>query len=96
MAFGGTYIPPSAYKARRVVVGGVLVILDNQEFIKLAGELREAGAKVIHGFRRGLISRNKHLYIIAKDGVAYITESDSLLPISVDIEAKDLVVLWYY
>ena len=72
--------------AQRVFVGGVIVFVDPETFMKVLSKLKNI--VVIHGVK-GVINKT-HVYIAVYQGVVFLTESKDLLPITPDIEAKSL------
>ena len=72
--------------AQRVFVGGVIVFVDPETFMKVLSKLKNT--VVIHGVK-GVINKT-HVYIAVYQGVVFLTESKDLLPITPDIEAKSL------
>ena len=75
-------------QAYRVYVGGVIVVVDRDTFLRLANELREKGALVIHG-TIGMFSKS-HVYLLSYNGVVFIVKTKNPLFISVDVEAERL------
>ena len=72
--------------AQRVFVGGVIVFVDPETFMKVLSKLKNI--VIIHGVK-GVINKT-HVYIAVYQGVVFLTESKDLLPITPDIEAKSL------
>lgn len=74
--------------ATRVNVGGVIIVLEPREFLSILSKLKEKGAIVIHGVR-GVFSKS-HIYLIPYQGVVFVTKSKNQLPVSPDIEARNI------
>lgn len=72
--------------AQRVFVGGVIVFVDPETFMKVLSKLKNI--VIIHGVK-GVINKT-HVYIAVYQGVVFLTESKDLLPITPDVEAKSL------
>ncbi len=75
-------------QSQRVVIGGVLVYLDPYSFMNIAQKLREKGVLVIHGVV-GVLSKS-HVYAAPYQGVVFITKSKDPLPLTPDIEAREI------
>lgn len=78
----------AAQQAQRVLVGGVIVIVDSTTFMNILSRLKDKGIMVIHGVT-GLLSKT-HVYIVPYQGVVFLTESKNPLPITPDIEAREI------
>ena len=78
----------AAYQAQRVLVGGVIVVLDSTSFMSILSKLKDKGAMVIHGVV-GLLSKT-HVYLIPYQGMVFLAKSKTPLPITPDVEAKEL------
>ena len=94
MSYGSTPIIAASTAAvaqsYRVYVGGVIVVVDRDTFLRLANGLREKGALVIHG-TIGMFSKS-HVYLLPYNGVVFVVNTKDPLFISVDIEAERLVL----
>ncbi len=90
-AAAATSATVASARIRNLFVSGLIAILDNDEFIRLAQELKKRGAFVIHGVT-GTISKN-HVYMVPYNGVVFITKSKEPLPISTDFEVEKLLNL---
>ncbi len=80
----------AAIAVRRLIVGGLIAVLDNDVFIRVANELRKRGAFVIHGLT-GVFSKS-HVYLLPYNGITFVTKSREPLPIAVDIEVESLEI----
>ena len=78
--------------AREMRLAGPLIKLDTRQFLSFVERFREKGIIVVHGMK-GIISK-KHVYITAYHGLIFYCETLSPLPISVDVEAKQLRIYW--
>ncbi len=78
----------AAIQSQRVVVGGVLVYLNPYDFMNIVQKLREEKVLVIHGITRVL--SKSHVYIAPYQGIVFITKSKEILPLTPDIEAKEI------
>ena len=76
--------------ATRVNVGGVIIVLEPREFMSILSKLKEKGAIVIHGVT-GVFSKS-HIYLIPYQGVVLVTKSKKQLPVSPDIEARNISI----
>jgi len=77
-----------AQQAQRVLVGGVIVIVDPMTFMNILSRLRDKGVMVIHGVV-GLFSKT-HVYLIPYQGMVFLVKSKDPLPITPDIEAREI------
>ena len=75
-------------QAQRVLVGGVIVIVDPMTFMNILSRLRDKGVMVIHGVV-GLLSKT-HVYLIPYQGMVFLVKSKDPLPITPDIEAREI------
>ncbi len=78
----------AAQQAQRVLVGGVIVIVDPMTFMNILSRLRDKGVMVIHGVV-GLLSKT-HVYLIPYQGMVFLVKSKDPLPITPDIEAREI------
>lgn len=78
----------AAATAQRVQVGGVVVLIDASSFMKILSRLKNKDVMVIHG-KTGILSKT-HVYLIPYQGIVFITKTKDPLPITPDIEAKQL------
>ena len=74
--------------AQRVLVGGVIVIVDSTTFMSILSRLKDKGVMVIHGVT-GLLSKT-HVYLLPYQGIVFLTKSKNPLPITPDIEAREI------
>ena len=81
-------IGAAAATAQRVLVGGVIVFVDSSTFMKILSRLRDKDIMIVHGIT-GVFSKI-HVYLVTYQGVVFIVKSKDPLPITPDIEAKEL------
>jgi len=75
--------------ARHIFIGGLIAVLDVDQFVRLVNELRKRGALVIHSVS-GVFSKS-HIYMVPYNGVVFLTKSRDPLPISVDVEVEKVI-----
>lgn len=78
----------SVQRAQRVLVGGVIVVVDPASFMNILSRLKDKGVMVIHGVM-GLLSKT-HVYLIPYQGMVFLAKSKDPLPITPDIEAGEI------
>ena len=81
----------AAQQAQRVLVSGVIVFVDSSTFMKILSRLRDKDIMIIHGIV-GVFSKT-HVYLVPYQGVVFTVKSKDPLPITPDIEAKELRLL---
>jgi len=74
--------------ARRLIVGGLIAVLDSREFMRVVNELRGKDVLMVHG-SHGALSK-EHVYLLPYNGIVFLTKSKESLPLKVDIEAERL------
>lgn len=74
--------------ARRLIVGGLIAVLDIREFIRVANELQGKDVLMVHGLH-GTLSK-EHVYLLPYNGIVFLTKSKEPLPLKVNIEAERL------
>jgi len=76
------------FTARRLIVGGLIAVLDNKEFMHVASELQGKDVLVVHGLH-GALSK-EHVYLLPYNGMVFLTKSKEPLPIKVNVETERL------
>ncbi len=84
-------VAAAAQQAQRVLVGGVIVVVDSSSFMNILSRLRDKDVMVIHGLV-GVFSKT-HVYLIPYQGIVFLTKSKDPLPITPNIEARELRLL---
>ena len=85
---GAVAVSAAAVAAQKAYVGGVIIVLSNDEFLKLVRRLSGEEPVIIHGIV-GTFSKH-HVYVIPHKGVVYVTKSKDPLPVTPGVEAKKL------
>jgi len=90
MAYSHVHVSAAAAAAhaQRMRLAGPLIKLDPAQFVSFVERFKEKGIIVVHGIA-GIFSK-KHVYITAYHGLVFYCETRNLLPIRVDVEAKQL------
>lgn len=72
-------------------VAGTFIEVDPNTFLKLVSNYKSEGLLIVHS-TTGVV-RRKHVYVTSIRGLVFYCESESLLPISVDVETKAMRVV---
>lgn len=81
----------SEYYSTILRASGTFIEVSPDTFLRLVNEYRDDGPLIVHGVI-GVLHK-KHVYVTCIRGLIFYCESNGLLPLRVDVEAKTVKVL---